>query len=68
MRKTWQTALAFWMVIGCPVAMLALPTVMRGDRNWLTHLVAAYPVLFPILVVTAIGPLVLVGWLCRKWM
>jgi hypothetical protein len=66
MRKAWQTALAIWMIC-CPIAMLALPTIIRGDYNWLTRLVAAYPIIFVILIVTAIGPLILVGWMSRKW-
>jgi hypothetical protein len=66
MRSAVLTVISVWACIGGPIASLALLYATRGDYNWLARLMDAYPVLWAVVIVTAIGPLVLVGWLYRR--
>lgn len=67
MRSAARTAVAFWIVIGCPIASLALGYAIRGDNNWLTRLIVSYPIFGVIVVATAIGPLIVIWFLYRRW-
>jgi hypothetical protein len=66
MTQVLRGATAAWMVIGGPIAGLALLYATRGDYNWLARLMDAYPVLWLIVIFSAFGPLVLGWWLLRK--
>jgi hypothetical protein len=67
MRRAARTTVAFWITIGCPIASLALGYAIRGDDNWLARMMVGYPIFGVIVVATAIGPLIVIWFLYRRW-
>ena len=61
LRKVGFTAARTWFRLGGPVASLALLYTSLDEHNWLARFLNAHPNLWPIVILTAVIWLVIVG-------